>query len=165
MGGQSNKGHKGPRVVAAIEGSNIEEDNPMDPPDTAIKIDELTVMLNSLQQEMTKLMKGSTTFTASTSTQAGYDSKSYLIDFAGKSHSLKTCTVKLYSDTSWILDTSATDHMSSNKSLFTSFEQLQKCIPVSFPDATSMQVSHSGYVSLFSIKPIHFLYSILLTSK
>lgn len=50
MGGQSNKEHKGPRVITTVEGSNIEEDNPMDSPDTATKIDELTVMvmLNSL---------------------------------------------------------------------------------------------------------------------
>lgn len=38
ISGQSNKGHKGLRIIATVEGSNIEDDNPLDPPDTATKI-------------------------------------------------------------------------------------------------------------------------------
>lgn len=45
-------------MVTTVERANIEEDNPLDYPDTSTRINELTFMLSSLKQEVTQLVKG-----------------------------------------------------------------------------------------------------------
>lgn len=82
--------YKNTRMVAAVEGTTTKEDNPLNPPDTTTKI--------------TKLIKGKTTFTASTSMHSslysGCVSNPHLMDFAVKSTSINAYIVKLYNDTS-----------------------------------------------------------------
>lgn len=95
-------------------------------------------------------MKGNLAFTASTSTHFGCACDPHFMDFIGKSNSTNAYIIKLYNDTSWILDIGATDHMSYNKTLFISFEWLHKCMLVSFIDGTTVQGSHSRHVNLFN---------------
>uniref|UniRef100_A0A2C9VK79 Uncharacterized protein n=1 Tax=Manihot esculenta TaxID=3983 RepID=A0A2C9VK79_MANES len=54
IGGQSIKGNKNTKMVTT-EGTT-EENNPLDSLKTTTKINELIIMLSSLQQEVTKLM-------------------------------------------------------------------------------------------------------------
>lgn len=129
-------------MVAVVEGITTKDINPLDFADRTTVIDELTAMLNSLQHEVAKLMKGKKTFTASTIIYFGsyfeHDSDFNFIDFTVKSNSINAYAVNMHDDTSWILQTSATDHMSSNKSLFISFQCMHKYVSAPFLDGTAV---------------------------
>lgn len=105
-------------MVVAVEGSFSKEDIPLNIPDTVTKIDELSVMLSSLQHEVTTLVKEKTTLTINTTLDVFFDSS--LMAFISKPISRNAYYAQSCEPINWILDTSATDHISSNKSLFKS---------------------------------------------
>lgn len=49
VGKQSARGYKNTKMLATEEGDSTEEDNPLDVPDTATRINKLTTMLSSLK--------------------------------------------------------------------------------------------------------------------
>lgn len=53
-------------MVVTVEGSYCEEDNLLETLMSSTKINELSVILNSLQQEVTRLAKGKAVLTANT---------------------------------------------------------------------------------------------------
>lgn len=68
--------------------------------------------------------------------------------FVGKyTHYSMNCTKKFTRD-SWIIDTGATDHMASNKSLLTSINSLLSPINIHQPNGTMSQVHIPGSVHL-----------------
>lgn len=75
-GGQSSRQDRSTKnrdkIVATVEGSYYEEDNHLETSDATMKIDELSSMLNSLQQEVRKLTKGKAVLTASTKVSDRY---------------------------------------------------------------------------------------------
>ncbi|KAG8655435.1 hypothetical protein MANES_04G047309v8 [Manihot esculenta] len=54
------------KVVAAVEGTPHKRDTPLDMPNTSTQINDLNIMMNSLQQEVSKLMKEKDVLTVNT---------------------------------------------------------------------------------------------------
>lgn len=66
----------------------------------------------------------------------------------GQSHFNTACYTKMRMNTYWILDSGATDHMSFDKSLFSTLHSLNNCITVHLPDSTFVKVSYAGQIAL-----------------
>lgn len=122
------------KIVATVEGAYREEDNPLETSDATMKIDELSAMLNSLKQKVTKLAKGKVALTTSTKLlycYPGSASDSSFMTFIGIFNLNSVCCASICENTSRILDIRAIDHTSSNKTLFKSLQLLDKgfCSP------------------------------------
>lgn len=112
----------------------FEEDSLLDATHDSTKIDEIGVVLSNLQQEFSRLVKRKTVLIAAT-IDASTQSLNYgPYVFAGNYYSINTWINKRHNSVIWILDTSATDHISPNKYLFTNLSKLQKYIFIHLPN-------------------------------
>lgn len=78
----------------------------------------------------------------------------------------------MHDNITWILDTGATDHISSKKYMFNCLTKLLKPISVYLPNGNVAKVKHSGSISLCNsivlrdvLHISHFTYNLLFVSK
>lgn len=76
------------------------------------------------------------------------------------------------SNNCWILDSGASDHMCSQKSLFTTMASLERPIQISLPNGEIISITHAGTVPLVHdiiltdvLYVLHFKYNLLSISK
>ena len=93
-------------------------------------------LIQVLAQEMMKYMNGKTAADGSFAHFAGMIRNSSLLG--------KCCAVGNGCCGSWIVDTGASDHMTSNLKFFTNLQPLKKPIHVTLPDGSLKVVTHAG---------------------
>jgi len=102
-------------------------------------------LIQALAKEMMKIMKGKQSTEPQTSHMSAY------AQFAGtvpmSSQSIACSAVHNNLD-SWIVDTGASDHMTSNSASFNSTKPLSQPVHVMLPDGTVKLVTHRGYIPL-----------------
>jgi len=99
-------------------------------------------LVQAVAQEMMKYMNGKTVADGSFAHFAGMIRNSSLLG--------KCCAVSNGCCDSWIVDTGAFDHMTSNLKFFTNLQPLKKPIHVTLPNGSLKVVTHAGQVPLCS---------------
>ncbi|XP_056687299.1 uncharacterized protein [Spinacia oleracea] len=132
----------GGRLVAHVHSADM-GDSPLD--DTMIESGAVSSkMLNTICQEVMKVMKGKQTQNGESSGNAcSYANYAGII-----SHSFNCNVNKLDDECLWIVDSGACDHMTYDADLLINKRKLHKVIKVGFPDGTQMSVNTIGDVVL-----------------